>query len=414
MKSAVFILYTLLPMKASTEPQMVDDDDDEVGLLQLHHSTYSTSQVPVISHFTWAGMGNPATQDFDWELGPHDDGVFGGSLGPDCWRMTATPDSLTSNPITRYIRGKAVSDNPIWTVDSPSVEVPSGERVHDPSCFLDRSTPSTSAPQRWCAESGKQCQDGAYCGTQTPGQCSTPTTGLGCNERPDGSGCTEHMDGAYPILEDGSFAAWGHCASHPVPSVNAEHVGSCDDICTEQGNPHRIPCLSVCSCISLLDQSEFLIDSGICANYGGVSITDPVQCIQAARTPGFGITPMHAVPSNPIDPTVAAYGCIFDDDASQITGENLWLGLHWRADHGMPSGTNRKQICTPKVAKVPGPCSSDWMRTYKPILNTEDCTKAAQMLSSSRTPISPYFDGDECWVDANSRAIGDLQLCTAF
>lgn len=221
------------------------------------------------------------------------------------------------------------------------------------------------------------------------------------------------MDGAYTIMEDGNFAFWGHCASHPVPSVAAEHVGSCDDICTEQGNPRDIPCLSTCSCLSLLDQREFLIDFGICSDYGGVSITDPVQCRQAAGSIQ-GIVPLHETPSNPIDPSMAAYGCIFDDDAVPITGQNLWLGLHWRAGNGMPSGTNRKQICTPKVAKVPGPCTSDWRRTYKPILNTEDCTKAAQMLSSSRTPISPYFDGDECWVDANRHAVGDLQLCTAF
>lgn len=77
---------------------------------------------------------------------------------------------------------------------------------------------------------------------------------------------------------------------------------------------------------------------------------------------------LYAVPSTTINPALGAYGHIFNDDAWQTTGQSL----HWRTDHGMPDVSRRKQICTPKVATVPGPYSSDLRSTYKPSFITKD------------------------------------------
>jgi len=102
------------------------------------------------------------------------------------------------------------------------------------------------------------------------------------------------------------------------------------------------------------------------------------------------------VPSTTINPALGAYGHIFNDDAWQNMGQSL----HWRTDHGMPVVSRRKQICTPKVAKVPGPCSSDLRSMYKPSFITEDGNHTSK--------------GEQCWWHAHNRAIDDLQLCTAF
>lgn len=414
--SATLTFITQFSAIASTEHEGTLDDD-EVGLLQLHHSTHLASQ-PVIepsqlSFFNWANAGNPATQGFEWELGPHDDAVFGDDLGPDCWHIGwISSDGVPSN---RYIRGKAESERPSWSRDVVvSLDVPTNRVVQDPACFIDWRTRSTSTPQRWCAETGQFCRDGDFCGGET-GTCLNPPEGtVPCMENPAG-GCTGFIDGAFAITDEaGDFAMWGPCGYDTDIKLTQNWEGSCADICQQQAIAPVHSCWQTCSCISLLDQDPFLIDSGSCKDYGGVSITDHTQCTAAAQALGKVPSSPDQRPSTPINPQSAAFGCIWDAEVEEITGQNLWLNIEGNSSAAMPSGgSNRAQICTPRVTIVAG-CVSDWRRTYKPILDEPSCNKAAEMLSTPTRSITPYFTRDACFQSVSNQGTDDNQLCTAL